>query len=70
MANLVDARGYSCPIPVVMVQKEVAATSPAELDVLVDVKVAVENITRFAESRGYKVSYVEDGEDFRITLKK
>ena len=32
----VDARGHSCPIPVVMVRKAVAAEKPAELEVLVD----------------------------------
>jgi len=70
MADVLDARGYSCPIPVVMVQKEVAANSPATLDVLVDARVAVENITRFAESRGYKVSFKEEGPDYRVTLNR
>ena len=70
MAQVIDARGMSCPIPVVMVQKEVAASSPDLLEVLVDAQVAVENITRFADSRGYKVSSKEEGPDFRITLKK
>ena len=32
----VDARGYSCPMPVVMVQKAVKADAPATLEVLVD----------------------------------
>ncbi len=70
MAQVVDARGYSCPIPVVMVQKEVKATSPETLEVLVDARVAVENITRYAESCGYSVSSKEEGPDFRIALKK
>ena len=30
----VDARGYSCPMPVVMVQKAVKADAPATLEVL------------------------------------
>ena len=34
----VDARGFACPMPVVMVQKEVKASAPAELEVLVDDK--------------------------------
>ena len=52
----VDARGFSCPMPVIMVQKEVKASAPAELDVLVDDKCAVENVTRFAEGQGYTVT--------------
>ena len=50
---MIDARGLSCPMPVVMVQKEVQKTRPASLEVLVDARVAVENISRFARSKGY-----------------
>ena len=32
----VDARGYSCPMPVVMVQEAVKADAPATLEVLVE----------------------------------
>ena len=46
----VDARGYSCPMPVVMVQKAVKADAPAALEVLVDNQCSVENVTRFAEN--------------------
>ena len=66
----VDARGFACPMPVVMVQKEVKAAAPAELEVLVDDKCAVENVTRFAESQGYTVSVSEDDGEFTLTLKK
>jgi TusA-related sulfurtransferase len=52
-----------------MVQKAVKE-APASLEVLADAQVAVENITRFASSQGYKVSVVEDGEDFKLTLTK
>lgn len=67
---MVDARGLSCPMPVVMVQKEVNKNSPAELTVLVDNQCAVENVSRFAGSQGYKVSVKADGDDFALTLTK
>lgn len=67
---MVDARGLSCPMPVVMVQKEVNKNSPAELTVLVDNQCAVENVSRFAGSQGYKVSVKSDGDDFTLTLTK
>lgn len=67
---MVDARGLSCPMPVVMVQKEVNKNSPAELTVLVDNQCAVENVSRFAGSQGYKVSVKADGDDFTLTLSK
>ena len=38
---MVDARGYSCPMPVVMVQKEVSRSAPDQLEVLVDDRCAV-----------------------------
>ena len=67
---MVDARGYSCPVPVVMVQKEVKANSPKELTVMVDNKCAVENVTRFAKSQGYQVKVQSSGEDFSLELTK
>ena len=67
---MVDARGLSCPMPVVMVQKEVNKNSPAELTVLVDNQCAVENVSRFAGSQDYKVSVKADGDDFTLTLTK
>lgn len=67
---MVDARGLSCPMPVVMVQKEVNKNSPAKLTVLVDNQCAVENVSRFAGSQGYKISVKADGDDFTLTLTK
>lgn len=67
---MVDTRGLSCPMPVIMVQKEVRKNAPASLEVLADAQVAVENITRFAASQGYQVSVSQDGLDFRLTLTK
>ena len=67
---MVDARGLLCPMPVVMVQKEVKANNPETLEVMVDDPCAVENITRFAGSCGYKVSVAEEGQDFKLTLNK
>ena len=32
---MIDARGFSCPMPVVMVQKEVKKSAPDQLEVLV-----------------------------------
>lgn len=67
---MIDARGLSCPIPVVMTQKAVQKDSPASLEVLVDAQVAVENITRYANSQGYKTAVEAQGPDFKLTLTK
>lgn len=66
---MIDARGLACPTPVVMVQREVKNSAPAALEVLVDNRCAVENVTRFAANQGYQiaVSALTDGE-FSLTL--
>jgi len=64
----VDARGMSCPIPV-MKTKKALQDNPAECCVLVDAYVQVENVSRFAKARGYEVKNVEeDGETYRIIV--
>ena len=65
----IDARGLSCPEPVVLVQKGIAA-HPEGLIVLVDAMVCVENIKRFAASRGYTMSVAEERGEYAITLTK
>ena len=65
---MVDARGLSCPLPVVMVQKEVKANAPRELEVKVDSMVCVENVKRFAASQGYAVSVREENDEFTLLL--
>lgn len=67
----IDARGFACPQPVIMAQKAIKADAPNELQVLVDNKCAVENVTRFGESQGYTVTAVPGSEDdFTVTLHK
>ena len=67
---MIDARGLSCPMPVVMVQNEVKKSSPVEVKVLVDSKVCVENITRFANTKKYDVEVTKKDGEFELTLKK
>lgn len=67
---MIDARGQSCPMPVVMTQKAIQKGSPASLEVLVDAQVAVENVTRYAQSQGYRVKCDAQGPDFKLTLTK
>lgn len=68
---MIDARGQACPIPVIMVQKAVKNNSPAEIEVLVDNKTAMENVSRFAGNQGYhvEVKTIND-EEYQLTLKK
>ena len=67
---MVDARGLLCPMPVVLVQKEVKANAPQTLEVLVDDPCAVENIHRFAHTNGYEFAFEEKGSEWALTLTK
>lgn len=67
---MVDARGYSCPTPVIMVQKVVKDGAPASLEVAVDNQCSVENVTRFARNAGYQVQVSDLDGDFKLTLTK
>ena len=67
---MVDARGYSCPMPVIMVQKAVKNGAPDMLEVMVDNRCSLENVTRFANNQGYKVVSSQEGEDFKLVLTK
>ena len=67
---MIDARGYACPMPVLMVQKELKKNAPAALEVLVDDPCAVDNITRFAGNNGYQITSAPQGEDYLLILRK
>lgn len=69
MAIIVDARGRSCPEPVIMT-KNAIDNGNTNIEVLIDAKVAVENVKRFASSKGYTVSVEEKGEEFTLSLRK
>jgi tRNA 2-thiouridine synthesizing protein A len=64
----VDARGFSCPIPVVKTKESIDKNPKEPLAVLVDNEVSKENVSRLAKNRGYSVEIekVEDG--FRLKL--
>ena len=50
----VDARGDACPLPVVKAKKAIAELNgPGEVEVLVDNEIAVQNLTKMAQQKGY-----------------
>lgn len=62
MAYIVDAVGLDCPKPVILTKKA-ADAGEKEILVKVDNEVAVSNVMRFFESRGYGAER-SDGEGF------
>jgi tRNA 2-thiouridine synthesizing protein A len=64
----VDARGYSCPIPVVKTKKAMDEHPEDTLTVLVETEVSKENVTRLAEGRGYTVEAEDVSGEYKLTL--
>ena len=64
----VDIRGFSCPIPVVKTKKAMDENPRDVLTVLLETEVSKENVSRLAESRGYKVEEEDMSGDYRLTL--
>ena len=53
----IDARGDACPLPVVKAKKAIAELhGPGEVEVLVDNEIAVQNLTKMAQQKGYTSS--------------
>ncbi|WZL72559.1 sulfurtransferase TusA family protein [Clostridiaceae bacterium 35-E11] len=66
----VDARGRSCPEPVMMTKTAIDQYTKEEIEVMVDSRVALENVSRLAKNNGYKVEVKENNDEFYIFLKK
>ncbi len=70
MAQTIDARGLTCPAPVLLVKDSVERTKEQEIAVLVDNEASLENVSRFLSVKGYLVSDEREGQDFKITARR
>jgi TusA-related sulfurtransferase len=67
MTVQVDARGFSCPQPVIMTKKAIE-TGQFPIEVLVETVTSRENVRRMAEKAGCVVAVKEIGDEFRLTI--
>lgn len=70
MTTNLDARGLTCPAPVLLVKDCVDRENPPELAVLVDNEAARENVTRFLSTKGYTVETLAEGGEFKLTARR
>jgi TusA-related sulfurtransferase len=71
MSITVDARGLSCPQPVILTMAKIKEMGSGEFSVLVDTDTSKENVSRAATSRGWEVRDVQpDGDGYRVVLSK
>jgi tRNA 2-thiouridine synthesizing protein A len=71
MSDMVDARGLSCPQPVMLTMEKIKKVKKGQIAILVDTDTSKENVSRAATSQGWKVKGVkQDGTGYRITIAK
>ena len=66
---IVNAMGKLCPEPVIMTKAELDKGA-TEVQVSVDNDIAVSNVTRLLEGRGFQVTLQRNGDERKLTAKK
>lgn len=64
-----DARGLSCPEPVIMIRNAMN-TKEAAYEIIVDNSTSRENVTRYAEHQGYHVTVAEKDGEYTLSITK
>jgi TusA-related sulfurtransferase len=70
MEDKIDARGLSCPQPVILTNKKMKELSKGIFEVLVDTDTSRENLSRLASETGWQVEVKKEDEDYRLILRK
>ncbi|MBU1149987.1 MAG: sulfurtransferase TusA family protein [Pseudomonadota bacterium] len=69
--EIVDARGLSCPQPVMLTSKAIKKLNKGAIEVLADSGTARDNVSRLGKNSGWAVTVEEQPEgSYRIVLKK
>ncbi|GHV46514.1 preprotein translocase subunit TatB [Synergistales bacterium] len=66
----IDASGLSCPQPVMKTKLVLDKTLSGHVEVLVDTATSRNNVTRFAENKGWKAVAEEREGGYKVTLEK
>jgi len=69
MAHTVDARGLSCPQPVILARKAIRA-GEFPIEVWVDTVTSRENVRRASEKLGCTVKVEESRTEFKLVLSR
>lgn len=71
MNAIIDARGLSCPQPVILTLNRMKGMEKGQLEVLVDTDTARENVSRAAASKGWIVKDIQEvGLAYTLILEK
>ncbi|MBM4286352.1 MAG: preprotein translocase subunit TatB [Deltaproteobacteria bacterium] len=71
MSDIIDARGLSCPQPVLITLEKLKTLNQGQVVVLVDTDTSRENVLRAAATLGWQAGDIQvEGSEYRLTLKK
>lgn len=70
MSEIIDARGLSCPQPVILTKRAMDAAKGEDLITIVDQKIALENVSKLAKSQGYEFEVEEKQNEYHIHMHK
>lgn len=70
LSRTVDARGLSCPQPVILTKRVMDENSGDEIITLVDNSTSLENVCKLAKSQGYRYTVEELGAEQHIYMSR
>lgn len=70
MKKIVDARGLTCPQPVILTKRVMDEGDVSEITTIVDNTTSLENVKKLANSQGYAAAVEEKDGEFHINLSK
>ncbi len=70
MTEIIDARGLSCPQPVILTNKKIKEMGKGVFEVLVDTDTSKENVSRLAQQLGWYVEVKRVDDYYCLVLKK
>ena len=65
--EVLDARGLSCPEPVILIRRAMQSGGAA-YQMVVDNPASRENVTRYAQHEGYTVAVTEQNGEYTLTM--
>ena len=68
MSERLDARGFSCPQPIVLTRNKMKQMGEGTFEVIVETGTSRDNICRLAKNEGWEVEVSKQGNEFVLTL--
>ncbi|MCK5507105.1 MAG: sulfurtransferase TusA family protein [Desulfobacterales bacterium] len=71
MSIIIDAKGLSCPQPVLMTLNKIKEIQKGEILIKVDTDTSKENVSRAAKSQGWEIADIQEKDGgYQLTIKK